>query len=231
MLEIRTLYNYIGMAEGNYREYLKNNFVRAKKYFYVLRPILACQWILDRRTLLQVLFSELMEAELPAELIGAANQLLELKVKCLEVKLIPRISEINEYLDESILSIKSAVRLLDDNCSPNWNELNRLFLKNLMDWEQYYINRKKQIILIILGGITMGDWMDLDGDGEVDRTERRFANEMLNDQVDEYEDEDDLELELLAAGLDIDELEFMDPDERAELLEAAGLDPDDYDFD
>ncbi|MFR2794980.1 MAG: hypothetical protein ACLTBS_11055 [Eisenbergiella sp.] len=49
--------------------------------------------------------------------------------------------------------------------------------------------------------------------------------------MDEYEDEDDLELELLAAGLDIDELEFMDPDERAELLEAAGLDPDDYDFD
>lgn len=76
----------------------------------------------------------------------------------------------------------------------------------------------------------MKDWMDLDGDGEIDGTERMFANEMLNDQVDEYEDEDDLELELLAAGLDIDELEFMDPDERAELLEAAGLNPDDFDF-
>lgn len=76
----------------------------------------------------------------------------------------------------------------------------------------------------------MKDWMDLDGDGEIDGTERMFANEMLNDQVEEYEDEDDLELELLVAGLDIDELEFMDPDERAELLEAAGLNPDDFDF-
>ena len=34
-----------------------------------------------------------------------------------------------------------------------------------------------------------------------------------------------------AAGLDIGELEFMDPDTRAEVLEEAGLDPDDYDFD
>ena len=35
----------------------------------------------------------------------------------------------------------------------------------------------------------------------------------------------------MAAGLDVDELELMDPDDRAEALEEAGLDPDDYDFD
>ena len=35
----------------------------------------------------------------------------------------------------------------------------------------------------------------------------------------------------MAAGLDVDELELMDPDDRAEALEDAGLDPDDYDFD
>ncbi len=44
-----------------------------------------------------------------------------------EVKLINRISEINEYLDESIPSIKSAVRLLDDSHTPDWSELNQLF--------------------------------------------------------------------------------------------------------
>lgn len=46
----KTLYHYISMAEGNYREYLKGEIVRAKKYFYVLRPVLACRWILDRGT-------------------------------------------------------------------------------------------------------------------------------------------------------------------------------------
>ena len=43
------------------------------------------------------------------------------------------------------------------------------------------------------------------------------------------EDEDELTDELEMAGLDVDELEYMDEDERREALEDAGLDPDDYD--
>ncbi len=39
---------------------------------------------------------------------------------------------------------------------------------------------------------------------------------------------DDLETELEEAGLDIDELEMMDEDERAQALEDAGFDPDDW---
>lgn len=42
------------------------------------------------------------------------------------------------------------------------------------------------------------------------------------------EDEEDDELEM--SGLDRDELELMDDDERREALEDAGVDPDDYDF-
>ena len=128
----KTLYHYVSMAEGNYREYLKGDLVRAKKYFYVLRPVLACQWILDWGTPPPMLFSELLKAELPVELIDVVNQLLELKMNSPEVKLIKRISEINAYLDESIPSIKSAVRLLDDSLTPDWNELNQLFLRELM---------------------------------------------------------------------------------------------------
>ena len=128
----KTMYHYVSMAEGNYREYLKGDLIRAKKYFYVLRPVLACQWILDRGTPPPMLFSELLKAELPVELIDVVNQLLELKMNSPEVKLVKRISEINEYLDESIPSIKRAVRLLEDSLTPDWNELNQLFLQELM---------------------------------------------------------------------------------------------------
>ena len=128
----KTLYHYVSMAEGNYREYLKGDLVKAKKYFYVLRPVLACQWILDRGTPPPMLFSELLKTELPVELIDVVNQLLELKMNSPEIKLIKRISEINEYLDESIPRIKSAVRLLDDSHTPDWSELNQLFLRELM---------------------------------------------------------------------------------------------------
>ena len=41
---------------------------------------------------------------------------------------------------------------------------------------------------------------------------------------------DDIQrLDLELAGLDSDDLEYMDEDERREVLEEAGLDPDDYD--
>ena len=128
----RTAYHYLSMAEGNYREYLKGDLVRAKKYFYVLRPVLACRWILDQRTPPPMLFSELMKAELPAELIGAVDRLLELKMNSPEMKFIPKITVVNEYLDKSITSIKSAVGTLNDSHISDWNELNQLFLQELM---------------------------------------------------------------------------------------------------
>ena len=125
----RTAYHYLSMAEGNYREYLKGDLVRAKKYFYVLRPVLACRWILERRTPPPMLFSELMKAELPAELIDAVDRLLELKMNSPEMKFIPKITVLNEYLDKSFTNIKSAVKSLDDSHMPDLNELDQLFLQ------------------------------------------------------------------------------------------------------
>lgn len=85
----------------------------------------------------------------------------------------------------------------------------------------------------------MRNWMDLNGDGEIDSSEMMIAGEILCTSREEHEAlfgdvgdfEDDFEIDAMAAGLDVDELELMDPDDRAEALEEAGLDPDDYDFD
>lgn len=86
------------------------------------------------------------------------------------------------------------------------------------------------------------DWMDFDRDGEVDAIEEYLGMEMLCSSREEHEalfgdagdfgeeEDTDLEDELEMAGLDRDELESMDEDERREALEDAGLDPDDYDF-
>ena len=61
----------------------------------------------------------------------------------------------------------------------------------------------------------------------------REEHEALFGDAGDFEDDtkDDFEIDAMAAGLDVDELELMDPDDRAETLEEAGLDPDDYDFD
>ena len=92
-------------------------------------------------------------------------------------------------------------------------------------------------------GMAMKNWMDLNGDGKIDGAEMMFAGEMLCTSREEHEAlfgdagdfeddaKDDFEIDAMAAGLDVDELERMNPDDRTEALEDAGLDPDDYDFD
>lgn len=42
---VRSFHHYYAMGRGNYREYLQGDQVRAKKYLYVLRPLLAAMWV------------------------------------------------------------------------------------------------------------------------------------------------------------------------------------------
>ncbi|CBJ79568.1 conserved hypothetical protein [Xenorhabdus bovienii SS-2004] len=42
---IKARYHYLSMAKKNFRGYLQGEEVRLKKYFYVLRPLLAVRWI------------------------------------------------------------------------------------------------------------------------------------------------------------------------------------------
>lgn len=127
----RGLNHYLSMARSNYREYLKGDMVRAKKYFYVLRPILACRWILDKGTSPPVPFDELMEAEIDPALRPAVEELLDLKKNAPETKMIPRMEALNRYLDESIEEVDRQIARLPEDTRHGWGELDRLFLSQL----------------------------------------------------------------------------------------------------
>lgn len=85
-----------------------------------------------------------------------------------------------------------------------------------------------------------GSMFDMNRDGKMDAFERAMEFDFLEsmereeksgrgfDDVDDGDDELMTELEL--AGIDPEELEYLDSDDRREVLEAAGLDPDEYDF-
>lgn len=127
-LQKNSLYHYLSMAERNYREYLKGDVVRAKKYFYVLRPVLACRWILGRHTPPPMKFCDLAEAELPSELAEDVRRLLELKIMSPEIKEIPRIDAINGFLDEQIGTIKDILVRMTDERGRDMEKLDELFL-------------------------------------------------------------------------------------------------------
>ena len=105
--------------------------VKAKKYFYVLRPILACRWILDKGKPPPMRFEELMDSQLPDYLKETVKNLLDLKMNSPEVKEIPRIDILNGYLDESIDEVKALVEQYPREVVKDWDELNRLFLRAL----------------------------------------------------------------------------------------------------
>lgn len=98
------MYHYLHMARGNYRDYLQGDRVKIKKYFYVLRPLLACGWIERHGTLPPLRFQELVQAMVPAdsELMSAIQNLLVRKMAGDELDIEPRIEAISSYLDERI---------------------------------------------------------------------------------------------------------------------------------
>ena len=72
-----------------------------------------------------------------------------------------------------------------------------------------------------------GSMFNLNHDGNISPMESTMEFALLNELL---KDDSDVKTELELSGLDPDELEFMDADERREALEDAGLDPDDHDF-
>lgn len=126
------LYHYLSTAKGNYRDYLLGETVRLKKYFYVLRPILACKWILEKGTPPPVLFDDLVEACLEPEMRPIVDKLVKLKRETLELGEGKRIGELNDYLDENIQKIDVIVKSLPhEDRSDGWDVLNQLFLSLL----------------------------------------------------------------------------------------------------
>lgn len=89
-----------------------------------------------------------------------------------------------------------------------------------------------------------GDMFDFNHDGKMDDFEKSAAFATFMSMIEEEkknrakksdislasDENEDIESELEAEGLDYDDLSFMDEDERNEILEDCGLDPDDYDF-
>lgn len=124
----KSLFHYWHMAETNYREYLKGDEVRVKKYFYVLRPLMAAKWILDKKTSPPMLFDELVEAELEDELRPELSRLLELKKALPEMGMAPKIQIMNDYIERVMPEIKTMAEKIEDGVS-DWSALDELFLR------------------------------------------------------------------------------------------------------
>lgn len=127
------LYHYYGTANKNYNEYLLDDMVGYKKYFYVLRPVLACKWIEQRKCPPPVLFDDLARAVLEADMKPVVAKLISKKVKMLESDKAPRIDILNQYIEKNLEYFKKLAGEMKDSRKYGWEPLEMKFrelLKN-----------------------------------------------------------------------------------------------------
>ena len=125
------MHHYLHMAEGNFRDYLKGEMVRVKKYFYVLRPVLACRWIEAHGTMPPTEFQRTVEDQLPSSLQPTLEALLDRKRRGDELATGPRISEINDFLATEVDRLREVLSSTPQAQPPDWGELDRLFQETL----------------------------------------------------------------------------------------------------
>jgi uncharacterized protein len=132
------LHHYLHMAEGNYREYLQRERVRVKKYFYVLRPILACDWIMKTNTMAPMEFHQLLDSQvtnqnLKTEILNLLNR----KMAGEELNEEPKIQILNDFLEQKIEFYNDYVKSLGQIDQAITASLDELFKQSVYEaWEK-----------------------------------------------------------------------------------------------
>jgi len=124
-------YHYSHMARRNAGDHLSKPQVKLKKYFYILRPLLAIRYIEQGLGLPPVRFQKMVEAVAPDEIKGTIADLIELKKDTPEIGTGDAIPALNAFIfkeidkHEGILTGQGRPDLHDKQ--PVRDELNSIF--------------------------------------------------------------------------------------------------------
>ncbi len=96
----RLFLHYLHMAQGNAREFLCGDHIRLKKYLYVLRPLLACRWIEQKRGPVPMEFDTLVDELVKEPLVRIHTAVLVARKRAgEELDMAQRIPVISDFID------------------------------------------------------------------------------------------------------------------------------------
>lgn len=129
------MYHYYHMALGNYREYLQKERVWLKKYFYVLRPILAIKWLEAGLGMVPMEFKILVHRLVDGELKEEIEKLVFLKKAGHELAYGERIGIISNFLKDEFSRLEQ-VKFEGRVVNYEIDVLNDLFREGLVEiWD------------------------------------------------------------------------------------------------
>ena len=130
-MTIKGAHHYLHMARRNYEEYLSGEEVKLKKYFYVLRPLLALKYVLDKRSNPPMLFESLFESELADEEVkNCVKELIRAKKNSTELGKSPKIRLLDDFIGQQLLLLDNEVNSLKKE-STDWKDLDEFFYQTL----------------------------------------------------------------------------------------------------
>ncbi|MFN3405363.1 MAG: DNA polymerase beta superfamily protein [Cytophagaceae bacterium] len=101
------MHHYLSMAKNGYENELQGEQVKLKKYFYALRPVLACKWIAEKKETPPMEFGILRQLiHEQKELNLIIDQLLEQKSVGDEKDTLAPISILNSFIESEIKEAK-----------------------------------------------------------------------------------------------------------------------------
>ena len=126
----KATHHYLSMARRTYKAYFSKQEVPLKKYFYVLRPVFAAQYVAGTLKAPPMRFFDLVQAQCPPTLLAAVTDLLERKRGGLELGVAPRIASIDRYIEEALPALDAAAATLEGaSAKDDWQPINGAFLK------------------------------------------------------------------------------------------------------
>lgn len=99
---VASMHHYLHMARGNQREYLRGDTVWVKKYFYVLRPLLAIRWLEQDRGPVPMPFADLLATVDDDSVVAAIETLRQRKIAGDELDRGPAIPEISAFIEAEL---------------------------------------------------------------------------------------------------------------------------------
>lgn len=123
----KSMYHYWNTANTHLQRYFQEGEAALKKYFYVMRTLLATQWIYHNNTPPPMLLSELMGAELEPSIQSEVERLLEIKKETPEAGRVSVNPLLVEYIEEQVLATKKMAENAEAAKEHGWEELNQVF--------------------------------------------------------------------------------------------------------
>jgi len=129
----KAMHHYLSMAQRTIVGYLRGDQVKLKKYFYVIRPLLAAEWIRRFSSPPPTAFGRLVDAVLPSAVRGPVDELLAVKAETSELGAGPHILVLDDFVENEYARLQAVAEAMPPQRSEGWQCLDEVFRSLVVD--------------------------------------------------------------------------------------------------